>query len=406
MIPLPTALDYILRRVKRLPARTVPIERAAGGVLARDVAAPFDLPPFDNSAMDGFAVRRSDLASLPGFLKLAGEIRAGQRNGRRLGKGETFRIATGAPLPPGADAVIPVEDARETARGGITAIEIAAVPAPKQFIRPAGGVAERGEKALAAGASIGAGEIALLAALGIKQVRVYPQPRVGIISTGNELAAGGARPRAGKIFDCNRYSLAALIEKHGGIPLPFGIAADNEESLGKAFRKAAAGCDFILATGGVSVGRADLVKKTIKKNGRGVRIMRVAVRPGKPLVFGRIGETAVFGLPGNPVSAIVSFVNFVLPALKQARGVEGWRAPAVKAVLAADYKVPRDRLHFARAILHRRGENWHARLDRSQGSADLLSLTRSNAFLILPAGRSPLKKGRLLTAIPFEGLIR
>ena len=410
MISLESALAYILQRVVRLPARPVPIASAPGRVTARDITAPIDMPPFANSAMDGFAVRRRDLAGAtaknPRLLAVVGEARAGRQSKQQLGPGEAIGIATGAPIPPGADAVIPIEDVRETSRRGTTFIRVDAMPGRNQFVRPAGGVVRKGDPVIPAGRLLGAAETALLAAMGFAAVKVYPRPRVAVISTGDELQTLGAKPRPGKIFDCNRYSLSALLKKHGAEPILLGIAADNETALRKTLKKALADkCDFILTSGGVSMGRADLVKKILRQEGSEVKIMRVAVRPGKPLAFGKIGKTVVFGLPGNPVSAIVSFVNFVLPALMRAQGREEWRLPRAEAILAEDYNHPRERLHFARAAVTRRGKSYYARPERDQGSGNLLSLIRSNAFLILPIGKTPIKKGRRLAAIPFAGLL-
>jgi molybdopterin molybdotransferase len=300
---------------------------------------------------------------------------------------------TGAAIPPGADAVVRSEDSRREGNK----VKILARAAAGLNIRRAGESVRRGETVLGRGKVIRPQEIGLLAALGIRAVKVVPGPRVALISTGNELKPLGGTLAPGMIFDCNRHSLSALVVKYGGVPVPLGIVPDREKAIREALLKAR-DCDLVLTSGGVSVGEFDLVKKALKDSGGKIAVWRIAMKPGKPLTFGSIAGRPFFGLPGNPVSAIVSFLLFVRPALLALQEKESGGLPEEKATLEEDFSELSDRTQYVRSVAVRRGGRLYARPTGPQGSGILKSLVLANALLIVPPGRR-LKKGARVRAL-------
>ncbi|OIV36663.1 molybdopterin molybdenumtransferase MoeA [Mangrovactinospora gilvigrisea] len=364
-------LADVLAEARPRAAAEVPLEKAQGRVLAEEVTASGDLPPFDNSSMDGYAVRAADVAGAaadaPVALRVAGEVPAGA-GGAGLPKVEPgccARIMTGAPLPPGADAVVPVE----WTDGGLGGGEVAAMPAvagdglPVRVFRPAaegahvrgaGGDVAAGQSVLAAGAVLGAPRLGLLAAVGRGSVRVVPRPRVAVLSTGSELVAPGAAAELepGRIWDSNSYALAAAAREAGASVVRVGAVPDEPGALRAAVARVAADADVVVTSGGVSVGAYDVVKAAFEGE---LSFRKVAMQPGKPQGFGRLGAPAdalFFGLPGNPVSAYVSFELFVRPVLRKLAGLpEGeWGRPVVRARLASEVgRSPAGRRQFLRA---------------------------------------------------------
>ena len=398
MIAIEAALSIILKRARPLPGVKTDISLCRGRVLAEEISAPEDIPPFPNTAVDGYAVRaastRSASPSRPRRLRVVGELAAGRVSRRRVGPGQALRIMTGAPLPPGADAVVMVEDTDD-------GDEVAAIyrsVRKGENVRRAGESVKRGDLVLKRGKSLRPPEIGLLAALGYSEVKVVSRPRVALISTGNELTEIGRRLAPGKIRDCNRYSLAASVEHYGGRPVIIGRASDRVEELKAVFREALS-CDMILTSGGVSMGRYDLVGKVMEEMGGKIEIRKVRMKPGKPLVFGMIGGKLFFGLPGNPVSVLVSFLQFVRPALLKTQGKKQLKKPVVEAILSRDLPEKTDRVHLVRAVVTSRGGVNYARPTGPQGSGILRSLVLANALLIIPPNRGPLSRGEKVRAL-------
>ncbi len=399
MISIEKALATVLASVKPLKSERVEIAESLDRVLAEDIVARDDIPPFSNSAMDGYAVKAADLKSAsrrsPCRLPVVEDIPAGRVGSLRIENGRAARIMTGAPVPPGADAVVRVEETRE-AEGG--AVEISAPVRKRENIRRAGENVKKGELVLKKGWTIRPQEIGMLAALGYSSVRVIRRPRVAIISTGDEVQAITEKPVVGKIRDCNRYTLTALVARYGGIPVPLGIVPDRERELKAKFKKALA-CDLFVTSGGVSVGKYDFVKKVMGEICSTVKVWQVAMKPGKPLSFGLMKGKPVFGLPGNPVSVMVSFLQFVRPALLKMEGKKKLRKPNVRATLSKDCREKTDRTHLVRAIVKKVGGKYYARPSGPQGSGILRSLVLANALLIIPPNRGPVRKGERVRAI-------
>ena len=347
MLTVAEARARILAAFAPLSVIEVPVAEAAGMVVTTDVSAPHPLPRFDNSAMDGYAVRRSDVTEVPTTLRVIGELRAGESPLMAVAAGTAVRIMTGAPVPPGADAVVPIEEADEDAGGTVT---IAVVPRERAHIRPAGEDVEAGDLLVAAGTELGAGELALLASVGISPVAVHRRPVVTLLSTGAELVAPEAAPGPGQIRDSNSIALRALVEDAGGEPRLMGTVPDELEVVRAAVADAAHGADLVVSSGGVSVGRYDHIKQVVEDAG-GLDFWRVAMQPGKPVVSGRIGDTPFLGLPGNPVSVHIGFEQFVRPAIRKMRGCRDLFRPTLTARLATRLEKKPGRLHFVRVRL-------------------------------------------------------
>lgn len=335
-----TALDWVLERVTRLPLEDVAVEASAGCVLGEDARAATDLPPFDSSAMDGFAVRAADT---PGELTVVGESAAGSPADRVLGAGEAITISTGAVVPQGADAVVPVE--RTTGDVVVERVEVGS------SVRPRGGDIRAGDLVLAEGTEIRAAQLAALAAAGIATVRCARAPRVAVLSTGTELRRPGDRLGPGEIYESNALMLAAQLADAGAEPFVLDAVPDDEGALRSALEHALEH-DVVLTSGGVSVGPHDLVRPTLAELGAEEVFWRVAVKPGKPVAFAVRGDTLVFGLPGNPVSSLVGFELFVRPALRALRGSADPRPAYRQATLAATVRRDpgRDELMRARFV--------------------------------------------------------
>ena len=409
MISVEHALERILRDLLPLPSEPVPLRDALGRVLAETVRAPFDLPPFANSAMDGFAVLAADTLSAaqghPVRLQIIGDIPAGAQSLPELKSGQAARITTGAPIPPGGDAVVPVEHTSEagdmsgTQLGALIDIfEPAAVGA---FVRKPGTDVPSGSLAVPAATRLRASELGLLAGLGVETPLVHRQPLAGVLSTGSELVGSNQPIVPGHVRDANGPALAAAVQAAGGRVLPLGIAPDDPLAVASALDHAVGqGVDLLVTSAGVSVGARDYVRMALEQNGT-LEFWKVNMRPGKPLAWGHFRDVPFFGLPGNPVSAQVGFELFVRPALRRLSGcstVFGGRLP-VRMLQPVDSD---GRESYLRAQVHREGNGFVAELTGEQGSGLSSSMVRANALVILPAGVLRADTGDMLEALPLS----
>jgi molybdopterin molybdotransferase len=385
MLSVDEVCARILSRAFLLAPEVVGLDAALGRILATDLVAAGPLPPFANSAMDGFAARS---AELPGELPIAGEAAAGHPAGP-LAPGRAVRIMTGAPLPAGADCVVMKEDADD--RGG--SVVLPAAPSG-QHVPRAGEDVAAGQRVLQAGTAIDPGAVGILAALGHAEVEVWQRPRVAIVPTGDELVPLGIAPGAGQIVESNGWALAAQVREAGGLPRLYPIAADRPDELGRALAEALTSADVLLTSGGVSAGDHDHVRGALLALGVAIDFWKVAIKPGKPLVFGVAPVGAlVFGLPGNPVSSMVSFELFVRPALRQMQAAAQIDRPRAVVTLAAPYRKAPGRAHAVRASLRRDGDVLVATPHDKQGSGMLSSMLGVDALLVLDAARGDLAAG-------------
>lgn len=388
------ALSRILQHFRPLAPVERALEDALGLVLAEDVRAPNDVPPFANSAMDGYAVHAADVEgatpNAPVRLPVVMDIAAG-RTGAELGPGAAARIMTGAPLPPGADAVVRFEDTDS----GEKVVSIRVGVARWENVRQAGEDVRRGEVVVAAGTLLRPAEIGVLATAGRRRVTVHPRPRVAVLSTGDELVEVDEIPGPGQIRDANRYSLGTAVRAAGGEPVLLGIARDTADDLRRALRRAAEE-DVIVTSGGVSVGDYDFVKVVMRELGS-MDFWAIQMRPGKPVAFGEIKGTPIFGLPGNPVSCLLTFELFARPALLKMQGRRLLHRPRTTARLSEDLPKPPHLRFFGRAIYER--VTGTVRTTGPQGSGILRSMALANCLLDLPIGPGAVKAGSEVTII-------
>jgi len=391
------AVARVLADVHALGAVRRPLLDAYNGVLAVDAVAPVTLPPWDNSAMDGYAVRAADLARLPVTLRVIESIAAGQFPSRVVGAGEATRIMTGAPVPDGVDTVVRVEDTD----GGTLAVEIRDARDAGKNVRPRGEDIVEGRVAIAAGTPLGAAQIGVLASLGFAEVDVIRAPRVAILTSGDELVELDRfdEVRAGrKIVSSNGYTLRTLVRAAGGEPVYFGIAADTRESLRALLEKARA-CDMIITSAGISVGEHDHMRDVLTEMGAEMKFWRVRMRPGAPIGFGLLDGKPWIGLPGNPVSTMVTFELFARPAIHKMRGLRKRFRRPVPVVLDEPVTINAELTHFLRAIVTVREGRSTARLTGPQSSGILTSMSNANALLVVPPDRRRAAAGETLNAI-------
>jgi molybdenum cofactor synthesis domain-containing protein len=394
VIALEEAQAYVQSLVAPLEAVRVPIHRARGLVLAEPVVADEAVPPFANSAMDGFAVRSSD-ARDGARLRILGTVAAGATFDGTVGAGEAVRIMTGAPVPDGADAVIMVE---QTTVEGDDVVVGAEVPAG-QHVRPAGDDIAPGDEVLAAGTELRPAALGVLATVGRAEVTVVRRPRVGVMSTGDELVSGGGPLGPGQIRDSNRIAVLALVEEAGFEAVDLGLVRDDEAAIELALRGGAERCDAVLSSGGVSMGDFDFVKVVLDRIGE-MRWMQVSIRPAKPLAAGRIGSTPIIGLPGNPVSSMVSFELFARPALRRMAGHADVARPQVVATVEGDLpRRPDGKVHFVRVRLRQGPRGWVASSAGGQGSHHTLAMAAADGLAVLPDGNG-LRADELVSVIP------
>jgi molybdopterin molybdotransferase len=394
MISVDEALEYILRHFKPLEPEEVNLLDALDRVLSEDVYSEINIPPFDNTAMDGYAVRASDTSGAsrenPVTLRVIADLAAGYVSGVSVQPGMAIRIMTGAPVPPGADAVVRFEEtsegsrfeAQEVVRDG--EVQIYKPVNPGENIRRAGEDVRQGELVIARGTTLRSSEIGVLASLGRHGVPVHRRPRVAILATGDELVDIDEPLGPGKIRTSNSYSNAALVHRYGGTPILLGIARDDVADLTAKIQEGLAQkIDLFLTSAGVSVGDYDVVKDVLAAEGE-MHFWQVRMQPGKPLAFGIVHGVPLLGLPGNPVSAMVSFEEFARPAILKMLGKTKLDKPTVQAIAEHDIPNPGGRRHFVRVIVERREGEYHARLTGEQGSGILTSMAKANGLLIVP----------------------
>ena len=400
MISVRDGQAHILARIGApLAPELVPLTRARGRVLADDFAAPFDVPPADNSAVDGYAVGGADIpAHDTRELSVIADLAAGSVFDGKLATGQALRIMTGAPMPAGADTVYPQEVVqRDGDRVRIGPIERGA------NVRRAGEDVTFGKTVIEGGSVLRPQEIGLLASLGAWQVSVRRRPRVALMSTGDEVAEPGTPRRAGQIYDANRFTLCGAIEQCGGDVSDLGIVPDVRETLRTSLEDAAHAADVVITSGGVSVGDYDLVKDVLQELGA-IDFWQVAMQPGRPFAVGRIGGALFFGLPGNPVASLLSFMLFVRPALyklagRRRRFPATWQARALEPMR----KKP-GRTEYKRGILTFRDGDWEVCTTGPQGSGILFSMVAGNCFVVLDEERGDVAAGERVTVEPFDAL--
>ncbi|MGN5114750.1 molybdopterin molybdotransferase MoeA [Aeromonas jandaei] len=400
LLPLSDALQGMLEQLACCcDSEQLPLPQALGRLLASDIASPLAVPPFDNSAMDGYAVRLADLAAgIP--LIMAGKAFAGQPYQGEWPAGHCVRIMTGAPVPEGTDAVVMQE---ETQADG-DRITFLAQPEPGQNIRRAGSDIGKGACVLQAGTCLTPREMPLLASLGIATVPVRRPLKVAIFSTGDELKPVGTPLAHGDIYDSNRYGVRAMLARLGCDCLDLGIIPDDPAQLRAAFIRADEEADVLITTGGVSVGEADFTKQLLDELGE-IGFWKLAIKPGKPFAFGRLPRAWFFGLPGNPVSAMVTFDQLVQPALAKLAGQRFERPLQLQAVTTEQLKKSPGRLDFQRGILSQGPNGLEVRSTGSQDSAVFSSLSRANCYIILERERGHVAVGETVTVEPFGGLL-
>ena len=393
MIQVQEALDKILSQIQFKGVEKIPLDQALGRVLAEDVVSRVNNPPLDNSAMDGYALIAQDIQSAtpenPVKLEVVEEIAAGYTAKGTLKPGQAMRIMTGAPIPPGADAVLMQEDTQKDGNS-ILCMDRADV---EENIRRAGEDVKIGEGVLKKGTTLSPAHIGMMAVVGRSQIAVSQRPTVSILSTGDEILELDETPQGPQIFNSNGHMLAAQIKSAGGIPLYLGIAKDTEKDLMEKFEWALK-ADIVVSSGGVSVGDYDLVKSSLQKMGQDMLFWKVAMKPGKPLAFGRIGKIPIFGLPGNPVSSFVSFEQFVRPSLRKVLGCSDLSHKTVQAKLTRTIHKKPGRLHFLSSIVSWTDGEYTVTPAGEQGSGILKSAANANGLLIFPLEADEIKQGQ------------
>ncbi len=403
MITVDEARAVVLGHVITLPVETAPLAPAEGRILRAPVVSDRDLPPFNRAAMDGFAVRSADTVAAGAKLRIAGEVRAGVWPDRDVAAGEAFRIMTGAPVPQGADAVIQVE---RTKTDGAADVIIETSVAVGQNIVPKGSEALKGAVLLDEGVRIGAAQLAVMASVGVIEPIVARQPRVAVIVTGDEVVDPGTAPSAAQIRNANGPALIVAIREAGGAPTDFGVVRDDPETTRAAIARALdEGYDAIVLSGGVSAGDFDYVEPALAKLGVALHVTAVRVKPGAPFVFGSRGDTLVFGLPGNPVSAQVTFELFARPALLRMQGARACLRPVLEAVLEAPLQNRSGRRNYLPVVAAWKDGALRARPLRTQGSGDLVAHSQANALAILEPEQTAAAAGEPVLLHPLSSFI-
>jgi molybdopterin molybdotransferase len=402
MLTVAEAKEIILPAARTHSPRVTPLSEALHRVLSEDVTSPIDLPLWDNSAVDGYAVRASDVADAsennPIHLRVLAEAPAGTAVNVQLEPQACVRIFTGAPIPKGADAVVMQEDTRPHHEGYIAVIESVDMG---ESIRRAGDDVTKGEVVLRAGTLLGPSQLGMAAATGLAQLLVYPRPRVGVLVTGAEIVEPGQKLHPGQIHDSNSFALSAFVKEAGCEPVELGIADDTREDLHEKIDYGLSECDAVITVGGVSVGEYDLVKDVLAELGCEQKLWKIAMRPGKPFVFGTREDKLVFGLPGNPVSAAVTFLLLVRPALLKMRGLAGIELPSVSAEATEDFANDGDRPHYMRANLQQDGDRWLVRPMPRQGSHVISSIANANSLVEVPEATT-IPRGHSVKVIRFS----
>ena len=398
LLPFDEARERVLRLVSPLPSEWIPLEQAVGRALAQDVFATRTLPPWENSAMDGFAVRAADASEIPRRLRVVETIFAGQMPQKAIASGECSRIMTGAPLPAGADAVVMQEKTRSIPQS--SEVEILDRPSPGTNVRARGEDAREGERLLAKGTPLGVPEAALLWSQGMTHAPAPRKPIVALFSSGDELCRPD-EPANGRIVDSNSLALALAVERAGGIPRRLGIARDTLDEVSRKLAQAQ-GADLVLVSAGASVGERDFARQALQKIGVKIDFWRVAMRPAKPLAVGTLGSSTYFALPGNPTSSLVSFELFVRPAIRKLLGHPEASTARVAGRVAETLRKKPGLTHFVRVVADwREGTLWVRPLG-SQTSGVIRSASMATHLLVFPADRVELQSGEAVELLPLS----
>ena len=396
MLTVEEALDQILSHIQPLGFERVSLLEAMGRVIAEDIYADRDIPPLDNSGMDGYAVRSEDLRNAspqhPGRLEVVEDLPAGFVSKKSVEQGKAIRTMTGAPIPKGADAVVPVEDTKQDGR---FVLIFTTLPRDEN-IRKAGEDVKKGERVISTGDLIRPSEVGMLASVRRSFVSVYQRPLVAILCTGEELVDVDGNMDEVKIVSSNSYALAAQVKDCGAIPIQLGIARDRKQEIEDRLRQGIR-ADVLVASAGISVGDYDLVKDALKDLGMEMVFWKVAMKPGKPLAFGKVQGKPVFGLPGNPVSSMVSFEQFVRPSLLKMMGHRELFRPVIEAVLKEDIQKKPGRRHFIRASVTFEKNHYAVMVAGAQGSGILRSMVRANGLIVIPEDCERARAGEKVT---------
>ncbi|MBI2678327.1 MAG: molybdopterin molybdotransferase MoeA [Candidatus Koribacter versatilis] len=394
------AAEAAARGLKPREPEPCALLEARGRVLAELVSADRDLPPFPRATRDGYAVRAADVAVPPAELRIVAHIKAGGAWTRSspLAAGEAAEIMTGAPVPPGADAVVMVEYTARTEGANNENVEVQRAVAPGENVVPAGAEARAGAELLAPGTRIAHAQIALAAAVGKTSLLVYQRPRIAILSTGDEVVDVAAEPGPNQIRNSNSYSLAAQVATAGGSPVQLPIAPDEAGPLRRLIQQGLAS-DMLLITGGVSVGKYDLVEQVLEQLGAEFIFTGAAIQPGRPAVLGRVGNTPFLGLPGNPVSTMVTFELFARPLLAALAGAKPSPLRFLQARLKSDFKTKTGLTRFLPAALSGEFENVEVEVVKWQGSGDMAATARADCYLVVPPDRDTLAAGELVSIL-------
>lgn len=402
LVSVEDARNRVLSQVQPLAPLQLPLTDAFGCVVAQDVLATHDLPEFASSAMDGFAARASDLAgatpSHPRELKIVGRALIGHEPEGTVGAGETMHIATGAPVPAGADVIVPIENADIE---GEELVRLLDGPAPGAHVRPRGEDVREGDVLIPIGKRLGAPELGLLASAGQSTPLVHPRPRVVVLSTGDELVPPTETPAFGQVRDANSFTIFAALREMGAMPVMAGIVRDDVESLRDTIFNFEIQADAFISSGGVSVGERDVVKAAFFRRGD-VDFYKVAMQPGMPQGFGHVEGKPYFGLPGNPVSVFVSLEVFVRPAILKMMGRRHLFRPEVTARLTDQVRGPRGKLQFARVEVRHEKDGWSATPTGSRGSNLISTVARANGLAMIPAGTEAAPAGSTVQVMLFR----
>jgi len=402
-LPLSEALGRVLGAVTPVSdSERLPIRQALGRVLAGDVRSTIDVPAHDNSAMDGYALRSADLPdAAPLRLRLIGAAFAGRPFEGEVGKGECVRIMTGSPVPEGADTVV----MQERVSADSDSVQINALPASAANVRLAGEDIQAGEVALSAGVQLQPAHIGLLASIGAAEADVLRRPRVAFFSTGDELCEVGTPTQRGQIYDSNRYTLFGMLKRLDAEIVDLGVIRDRPDELEAGLQRAAESADLIVTTGGVSVGEADYLVEVFERLGE-IDFWSIAIKPGRPTVFGTLGDALYLGLPGNPVSAMATFYQLARPAILKLSGRQPQVPVLIRATSAATIKTKAGRSEFLRGVLSRDPQGQYV-VEKTghQGSGILSSMTQANCFILVPEDAEVIEAGSQIDVQPFEALV-
>jgi molybdopterin molybdotransferase len=403
MIPMDEAISIVLANTQDIPGTDVSLMDALGRTLAADIRSDLDMPPFDKSAMDGYAVVGSDVESAsaanPVRLEVVEEIPAGTVPRKSITVGKASRITTGAPIPKGADTVVIVEETQMGDDGRVSVLE---ATEPGRNVVPLGEDVRTGQKVLSVGTTVRPPEIGILAAMGAVTVPVLRQPVVGVVATGGEIVEPDCRPEAGQIRNSNGYSMSAQVTTAGASPRYLGIVEDRAEALRDTISKGLDECDIVMLSGGVSAGVYDLVQGAMQDCGVEVLFDRILMKPGKPLTFGIRGEKLIFGLPGNPVSSVVGFELLVRPCIRKMQGMTPLHLPKVHGRLKQAFEQRAGRKQFVPACTTKDGGDYVAEWVGHHGSADLFSFSRANSLFVIEADVDKQPEGSVVEIILLE----